>query len=146
MANIFNTDFELSLRVLLLLEIYDSYLSQDIIRDLDLLATYGKEFGVSDINLHGDNSYSFSEMASRHSIIKNAIKQLVTDGLILVRATSTGFSYKISFNGKEYVTSMMSDYVIEYQNEVKKIKMFTHEKSEQEIHNYVYNRILRRTN
>lgn len=146
MANIFNTDFELSLRVLLLLEIYDSYLSQDIIRDLDLLATYGKEFGVSDTNLHGDNSYSFSEMASRHNIIKNAIKQLVTDDLILVRTISTGFSYKISLKGKEYVTSMTSDYVIEYQNEVKKINIFTHGKSEKEIHNYVYNRILRRTN
>lgn len=146
MANIFNTDFELSLRVLLLLDIYDSYLSQDVIRDLDLLATYGKEFGISDINLHGDNSYSFSEMASRHNIIKNAIKKLVTDGLVLVKATSTGFGYKISLKGKEYVTSMTSDYVIEYQNEVKKIKLFTQGKSEQEIHNYVYNRILRRKN
>ena len=64
MANIFNTDFEISLRGLLLLDAYDSYLSQDIIRDLDLLATYGKEFGVSETNLHGDNSYSFSYCCS----------------------------------------------------------------------------------
>lgn len=146
MANIFNTDFEISLRALLLLDAYDSYLSQDIIRDLDLLATYGKEFGVSETNLHGDNSYSFSEMASRHDIIKNAIKQLVTDGLILVKATSAGFSYKISLKGKEYVASMESDYVNEYQGEVDKIKLFTRGKSETEIHNYVYNRILRRKN
>ena len=146
MANIFNTDFEISLRALLLLDAYNSYLSQDIIRDLDLLATYGKEFGVSETNLHGDNSYSFSEMASRHDIIKNAIKQLVTDGLILVKATSAGFSYKISLKGKEYVSSMESDYVSEYQGEVDKIKLFTRGKSETEIHNYVYNRILRREN
>ena len=145
MGNIFNTEFELSLRVLLLLDSYDSYLSQDIIRDVDLLTTYGKEFGVSDTNLHGDNSYSFSEMASRHDIVKNAIKKLVTEGLILVKASSAGFAYKISLKGKEFVSSISSDYASEYKQEVNKVRLFSRAMNETEIHNYVYTQILRRS-
>ena len=56
MTNVFNTTFELSLRVLLTLDSSNnSPRTVDIITALDFITVYGKDFGISDENLHGDN-------------------------------------------------------------------------------------------
>ncbi len=61
MNNIFNTSFEVSLRILIILNTVQTRLSIDRITALDFIAIYGKDFGVSEYNLHGDNDYRFSE-------------------------------------------------------------------------------------
>ena len=82
MNNIFNTSFEVSLRILIIVNTVQTRLSIDRITDLDFIAIYGKDFGVSEYNLHGDNDYRFSEYTSKREIVSQAIKELVLRGYI----------------------------------------------------------------
>lgn len=77
MKDIFNTPFEASLRILIILNVIHTRLSVDRITAMDFISTYGKDFGVSEHNLHGDNNFRFSEYASKRKIISEAIKSLV---------------------------------------------------------------------
>lgn len=52
---VFNTAFETSLRILLLLDVSDIDLDEQTIRAADFIATYGKEFELSDDSPNGDN-------------------------------------------------------------------------------------------
>lgn len=144
MEKLFNTEFEFSLRILLLLSSLKSPMSQDTIRDLDLLTTYGKEFNISNKNLHGDKSYSISELQTRHALVNSALKELVKDGLVDVIRSSKGFQYKISEEGIRYRNNLSSDYSKEYISELDKILSFTRNMSEKELHQFTYNQGLRR--
>jgi hypothetical protein len=79
---VFNTSFEVSLRMLIILNTVQTRLSIDRITALDFIAIYGKDFGVSEYNLHGDNDYRFSEYTSKREIVSQAIKELVLRGYI----------------------------------------------------------------
>ena len=99
MNNIFNTSFEVSLRILIILNTVQTRLSIDRITDLDFIAIYGKDFGVSEYNLHGDNDYRFSEYTSKREIVSQAIKELVLRGYITPHCNKSGFNYSISKEG-----------------------------------------------
>lgn len=100
MNNIFNTSFEVSLRILIILNTVQTRLSIDRITDLDFIAIYGKDFGVSEYNLHGDNDYRFSEYTSKREIVSQAIKELVLRGYITPHCNKSGFNYSISVKVK----------------------------------------------
>ena len=68
MSEIFNSSLEISLRMLIILNTVQSRLSVDRIAALDFISIYGKDFGVSEYNLHGDNDYRFSEYTSKREI------------------------------------------------------------------------------
>ena len=74
MTQIFNTNFEISRRLLLLLSIHKRELDIDVITALDLITTYSKNYDLGSENLHGDNSLSFSEITIRRELISKAIK------------------------------------------------------------------------
>ena len=94
--SVYNSISEIKLRILLLLEVStQEYLSSDMIAALDFITVYGKEFGVSDKNLHGDNRYKFSELPSRREIVSKAIKSLVIDGMLDI-SLKNGFEYQIN--------------------------------------------------
>lgn len=99
MTEIFNTPFEVSLRILIVLNVSYARLSVDRISALDFITIYGKDFGVSEYNLHGDNDYRFSEYASKREIISQAVKNLVLVGYILPHCNKSGFTYSISKSG-----------------------------------------------
>lgn len=62
MSKLYNTPFEASLRILLILETSrNQSFSADMLAAIDFISIYGREFGISDENLHGDNNYKFSE-------------------------------------------------------------------------------------
>ena len=97
MNSVFNTTFEISLRTLIMLEIADEQPeTADMIAAADFITVYGKDFGVSKINLHGNNSYKFSEFAQFRELVNMAVKLLVKKGLINVSRTNNGFSYSIN--------------------------------------------------
>ena len=58
MNSIFNSPFELSLRILILMKTRNSRVTVDWLSCLDFVTTYGKDFGVSEFNLHGDANLS----------------------------------------------------------------------------------------
>lgn len=96
MANVFNTEFEVSLRLLLLMDCLGSRVTADKATALDYIALYGKEFGITGYNLHGDNRLGFSAIAARRQIINKTLKTMVLDGWLNVTNTSKGFCYSLS--------------------------------------------------
>ncbi len=134
MNNVFNTPFEISLRALLILETDgERWVTADMIAAADFITVYGRDFGISDVNLHGDNNYKFSEFALRRELVKKAVKQLVVDGLINVSSTDNGFSYSINQNGMAYCAKFTNDYADTYRRLAKQARTYIANKSEREI-------------
>lgn len=114
MTSVYNSINEIKLRILLLLETStQEYLSSDMIAALDFITVYGKEFGVSDKNLHGDNRFKFSELPSRREIVSMAIKALVVEGMLDI-SLKNGFEYQINNRGYKYINSFETEYSEEY--------------------------------
>lgn len=134
MTELFNTEFEFSLRILLILNASEyKKLTIDKLAGIDFVTVYGKDFGISDYNLHGDNGFKFSEYTSRRHMIIQAIKSLVLQGYILVSCLKNGFFYSISNDGKRYCEELNDDYSIEYSNIVHKAIQYTNLLSDREI-------------
>lgn len=114
MTIIYNSINEIKLRILLLLETStQDYLSSDMIAALDFITVYGKEFDVSDKNLHGDNRFKYSELPSRREIVSMAIKSLVVEGMLDI-SLKNGFEYQINNKGYKYINSFETEYSNEY--------------------------------
>lgn len=97
MTELFNTPFETSLRVLLLLETEArTDFSINMIAGVDFASLYGKSFNISEMNLHGDNLFKFSEFATRKELTRDGMDLLVRRGFVDVRPTKNGFIYQIS--------------------------------------------------
>ena len=129
---IFNSDFEMQLRVLLLLSQTKRALSKEEIVNFDFITIYSADFGVGEENLHGDNKFKYGEFASRQELCWVGLKQLVFDGLVTV-VTKDGFSYKISATGLQYANDMESAYSIEYREIARKVFTQYSNYSEKEI-------------
>lgn len=118
---IFNTDFEIGLRVCILLSIsYPDSLGTEDLAALDLISTYGKDYGASNANLHGDNKQSFNELNTRRAVVRKAIQKCGLDGYIRVDNSSKGFRYVLTEDGRGLVESLDSDYYEQYTQEAKK--------------------------
>ena len=99
-TKIFNTPFENMLRVLLLLSSSKNHLSADRIIYIDFICLYGKDYGVLDYNVNGDNRFGIAEFANKTAVVKEAINQAVKNNYIHVCVTSTGLAYEINDRGR----------------------------------------------
>ncbi len=98
---VFNTAFEISMRLLLVLSLSKKKrLTIDSLVTADFISNYSKEFGLSSSNLHGDNEFSFSEFSTRRALAQDAIKQLVLENMIGVSYSKDGFQYSVSERGR----------------------------------------------
>lgn len=134
MTKIFNTTFEISMRLLLMLSV-DKNRSRTIDNLVlaDFITNYSKEFGLADTNLHGDNEFSFTEIAARRTNAREAIKSLVLDRLVIVQTGKDGFRYSISTQGLNLCKSLTSDYAQEYLSYARKVYGYMEGKSETEL-------------
>ena len=133
MNNIFNTSFEVSLRILIILNTVQTRLSIDRITDLDVIAIYGKDFGSSEYNLHGDNDYRFSEYTSKRKIVSQALKELILRGYIIPHCNKSGFNYSISRSGTMFCRSLNDKYAEDFTDIVKKTDSLFFEYSDREL-------------
>jgi hypothetical protein len=118
---LFNSPFEIEMRILLLLSEATTWpLSQSSIVTIDFMAVYGKEFGVSDHNLHGDSQYKFSELPSRYELVTIGIKELVKTGLI-TPVLKKNYQYQINDKGENLVSGFDDDYSQEYRKTVDEV-------------------------
>lgn len=117
---IFNSDFEMKLRILLLLSQTKRALSKEEIVDLDFITIYSADFGIGTGNLHGENNFKYGEFASRQELAWTAIKKLVVEGLVTV-VTQNGFSYKISVAGLNYANSFENAYAADYRETARNV-------------------------
>lgn len=122
MINVFNSSFEVSLRILMIMYVICDKMSVDRIVAMDFIVIYGKDFGVSKDNLHGDNNYRFSEYAARRQIIACAIRELVLKNYVVPHVNKSGFSYSISDNGKLFCQSLNDEYADVYKSNLEKAR------------------------
>lgn len=119
MTELFNTPFETALRVLLLLETEARKdFSINMIACVDFAALYGKSFDISEMNLHGDNLFKFSEFATRKELTRDGIAFLVRRGFVEVKPTRNGFIYQISPDGLEFSQRLDTKYSYDYRRQV----------------------------
>ena len=111
--SIFNTTYENSLRILIMLSLLKEATS-DKLSALDFIVIYGKSFEVSEENLHGENEFNFGEFALRRKNMSEALKMLVLNGLVTVKNGENGFNYTISSNGLNMCENMSTGYAKEY--------------------------------
>lgn len=119
MMKLFNTQFELSLRAVLMLAAAERKdMTLDRIAVYDFIAIYGSYFGITENNLHGENDYSFSEFASRREILNEALKNLVLDGLVQAKHRKLGFCYEITEVGRTFCNKQSTEYANAYKTMV----------------------------
>jgi len=133
MSSVFNSPFEVSIRVLLVLMADDAPKSIDMIAAMDFISAYGKTFKISGTNLHGENYYMFGELTARRTIVKKAIRALLQNDMIDVYEKEDGFYFKANDSGEDYCSSLTSDYAREYAKTAKAAAVFIGQKSDKDI-------------
>ncbi len=134
MTKVFNTEFETSLKILLLLAAVETEcITIERIVCYDFISTYGRSFSVYDIDINGENSYRYEEIGARRIRAVQAIKSLVLDGLIVVEKASDGFKYLIHPAGKSIAASLTSEYSKCYTEAVKKTHSKYHAVTDMEL-------------
>lgn len=135
---IFNTTFEVSIRVLLYLSaVKNQSLTLDNLVTADFITTYSHEFGLSELSLHGNHDFTFTEFSLRRNIVQNAIKALVLDNMIKVCQSTSGFSYSITSQGQTFCNDLKSDYAIEYRIHAERTKKYMKTKTQKELLNLI---------
>lgn len=111
---LFNSVFEMELRILLLLSIgrKRSYSVGRLVA-LDFIICYAGCFQLPYENLHGDNNYMYGELSNRRYLVTEAVKELVTAGLAEV-TVGQGYQFTASVAGKKLAKSLTSTYSDEY--------------------------------
>lgn len=114
MTKLFNTPFEMELRLSLLLSVDSSkpYTVERMVA-LDFISCYAADFSLPFANLHGDNDFKYGEISSRRVLVHEAVKDMVTKGLVTVEV-NRGYIFTISAKGQEYAEKMQSAYAKTY--------------------------------
>jgi hypothetical protein len=136
---LFNSTFENSLRILILLDEFDMPQTLDRLYAIDFMSLYGRTFGITDSDLNGDNEYKFSEFASHRELIRAALKELVLDGTAQAVGYVDGLAYIITSEGEDYCESLSSAYASEYRKSVKAVIAKTRSKSGRALISSIYN-------
>lgn len=111
---LFNTPFELSLHVVMLLDTVDAAVTLDRIAAYDFIAIYSEDFAISENALNGENGFAFSELSARRKLIKTALKDLVVDSLVTVDDNEAGILYAVSTTGRTMSEGFCSEYAARY--------------------------------
>lgn len=121
MERLFNTAFENSLRIALLLDAFGRPQNLDMIYAADFMTIFGSYFGFGEGNLQGENRMLFSIFTSRREIVKQAVKFLVLNGMVAPTVNANGLLYGITDTGKDFCASLDSDYAKEYKATAMKV-------------------------
>lgn len=121
-STLLGSEFESSLRVLLLLDEFQNKPLDEIqIACIDFIAIYGADFMISDENLHGNGLFRFSEFSAKSKLVTSALKKLVLDGVITFTANKKGYSYSINSEGHKIANKLNDSYSEEYRIAVREV-------------------------
>lgn len=112
--SVFNSSFEIELRVLLLLSsTKKKAFSAERIVALDFITCYASSFDLPYLNLQGDNQYMYTELPGRRERIRESIKHLVVQGMLDV-SLDEGYLFRISDSGSKFIKRLKSEYAVDY--------------------------------
>ena len=122
MKKLFNTEFEVSMRLLILINSISS-LNEDELAYLDFFSIYSKTFNFTNENLNGDCSFPINEITLQRKLIRNALKELVLKSLVKVSFDGEkGYIYSATNEGMTYVSRVNDSYSLQYQSNVRIIQ------------------------
>ena len=87
------------MRLVLLLNTFDCPLSSEELFVFDFIATYGKEFGLTDVSLNGDSEFTLSKATLRRKRVMEAVSYLVRNGYITFIAEKNETKYELTKRG-----------------------------------------------
>ena len=90
------------MRLILLLFAFDAPLSPEELFVFDFVATYGKEFGLTDVSLNGDSEFTLSKATLRRKRVMGSISYLVRNGYITLIAEENETKYELTERGNEF--------------------------------------------
>lgn len=90
------------MRLILLLFAFGAPLSSEELFVFDFVATYGKEFDLTDVSLNGDSEFTLSKASLRRKRVVESISYLVRNGYITPTATETDTKYELAERGNEF--------------------------------------------
>lgn len=136
--SVFNSTFETEIRILLLLSVARKKpLSAERIISLDFIICYAERFQMPYLNPHGDNQFMYTELSSRRERAVEAIKHLVTRGLVNVEVDN-GYLFAISESGSKFTKKLKSEYAAQYKEiakeAIKQYKKYTDLELEQMLY------------
>ena len=86
----------------MLLFAFGAPLSSEELFVFDFVATYGKEFDLTDVSLNGDSEFTLSKASLRRKRVVESISYLVRNGYITPTATETDTKYELAERGNEF--------------------------------------------
>ena len=138
MNSLFNSTFEVELRTLLLLsKNKSSPISLDRIIALDFITCYAEDFQIPYENLHGENSFMYSELAARKVLFREGIKKAVVDGLV-TPVIDNGYKFLLNDVGKKYTNALKSTYAKNYKEIVAEVHKSFKNYSDEELDSLIY--------
>jgi hypothetical protein len=137
---IFNTSFEVSMRILILLDVFRSGLDEEKILYFDFFTIYEKNYGFGNENINGDSKFMINELTAQRSLINESIKNLVLSNLVKVINTKSGFIYKIHDLGINLSNEMSTDYAIRYKKTARNVMNFAQNMSIREVKRFARNK------
>ena len=130
---IFNTPFEMSLHVVLLLGVIHERATLDRITEYDFITVRAGEFGLDDGSLNGDSIFAFGELAAKRELVREALKGLVMDGVVDANDGKEGIIYSLTDSGRALDEGLVSDYASRYRTVMKKVNRRYRNKSDVEL-------------
>src|SRR5699024_5085378 len=113
-TKLFNGKFELALRILLILGQIESA-SLDQLLAFDFITTYASSFNLFKDNLHGDNAFNYSQIASRRVMMNKGISLLRMYNLLGINySEQNGYEYCLTVLGRSIENQLDDQYAIEY--------------------------------
>ncbi len=135
---VFNTVFETSLRVILLLR-EKSSLTSGQIACADFIATFARYFETTDVNLNGDGRLQLRGFSVRRRLVQSAIRKLVVKGFLAPVFDGKNFLYKLTDQGVKFSEELKVDYAMNYRNAVKYILQRWPDLKESELSDMINN-------
>jgi hypothetical protein len=130
---IFNTPFEMSLHVVLLLAVIHEKATLDRIAEYDFITVRAGEFGLDDRSLNGDSIFAFGELAAKRELVREALKGLVMDGVVDATDGNEGITYSLTDSGRGLDEGLVSEYASRYRTVMKKVNRRYRNKSDVEL-------------
>lgn len=116
-SSVFNSVYETSMRLVLLLYNFEAPLTSEELFVYDFVATYGKEFDLTDVSLNGDSEFTLSKATLRRKRVMESISYLVRNGYVAPIMLDGDTKYELTEKGNEFykkisVTGYSEKYIL----------------------------------
>lgn len=109
-ASIYNTSYEVGVRVLILLNFTSGPIDLQRIIYYDYLMLHYGDIDEDYESVHPANPFHTTELYIRRELIQSALDLICKKGLTNIIFSNDGFLYEISFLGRNFIKCFESDY------------------------------------